>query len=479
MAEVYDTGHTAGTDQVSRKRFNDRVKRHARRAIYKSIEKGNVTDIGEGGVDVHVTRDDLKQPDLVHGEGGVRRVVRPGNKEFQAGDKLPRPKGGGGGSGSGKASDGGEGNDDFVYHLSREEFLEILFDDLGLPNMRRLNIQQTNETKPKFAGYSNSGPNNRIDRKRTKRRKMGRILAGEGGYNREILAGLTEIHNILSAYDPAPPPPKKELFGYDNFVPLSVQCNNMRTEVTRLKDAFYDLATPEEHDYIEALEDGITPLEAKKRLVPRFNKSTDLQVRNFPSQPVPQNRGVMFCLMDVSGSMDEDKKTKAKILFYLTYMLLQQNYESVDVVFVRHHTTAKEVDEKEFFYGTETGGTMVSSGLAMVNDIIEKRYLGKNYDIYMTQGSDGDNFEHDMPKTEEEMRKLLGYVRGAFYAEITSGKPQSLWHLYEQLSEEYSDRFWTGKIVDREDIWPLFRSFFSHGESSSSNKPKMAAMLPA
>jgi len=71
----------------------------------------------------------------------------------------------------------------------------------------------------------------------------------------------------------------------------------------------------------------------------------------------------MFCLMDVSGSMDESRKDLAKRFFMLLYLFLKRNYDRIDVVFIRHHTVAKEVNEEDFFHSRESGGTVVSSAL--------------------------------------------------------------------------------------------------------------------
>jgi uncharacterized sporulation protein YeaH/YhbH (DUF444 family) len=85
-------------------------------------------------------------------------------------------------------------------------------------------------------------------------------------------------------------------------------------------------------------------------------------------------QAVMFCIMDVSGSMDESRKDTAKRFFILLYLFLKRVYDKIEVVFIRHHTAAAEVDEDEFFHSRESGGTVVSSALHLLDKIIDERY---------------------------------------------------------------------------------------------------------
>src|SRR3989338_6106597 len=127
----------------------------------------------------------------------------------------------------------------------------------------------------------------------------------------------------------------------------------------------------------------------------------------------------MFCVMDVSGSMDEAKKEIAKRFFILLYLFLTKNYETIELVFIRHHTTAKEVNEKEFFYSRETGGTVVSSALELMRDIILYRYSSADWNIYGAQASDGDNWNNDSPRCADIlMRDIMPYVQYFAYVEI-------------------------------------------------------------
>ena len=103
----------------------------------------------------------------------------------------------------------------------------------------------------------------------------------------------------------------------------------------------------------------------------------------------------MFCLMDVSASMGEREKDLAKRFFILLHLFLKRKYDRVDIVFIRHTHEASEVDEQEFFYGKESGGTIVSSALKEMIEIREKRYPVADWNIYCAQASDGDNSGND------------------------------------------------------------------------------------
>ena len=121
------------------------------------------------------------------------------------------------------------------------------------------------------------------------------------------------------------------------------------------------------------LKDEIATLRKKIDTVP-FIDTFDLRFKNYERRPVPSSQAVMFCLMDVSGSMDQATKDIAKRFYVLLYLFLTRTYENVEVVFIRHHTQAKEVDEHEFFYSQETGGTIVSSALKLMTDVVSKPY---------------------------------------------------------------------------------------------------------
>jgi uncharacterized sporulation protein YeaH/YhbH (DUF444 family) len=218
-------------------------------------------------------------------------------------------------------------------------------------------------------------------------------------------------------------------------------------------------ALGEDHPEVADLREEIARLRAKIEAIP-FIDSFDLRYNNRIRVPKPTTQAVMFCVMDVSGSMDEEKKSTAKRFFMLLYLFLTRTYEHIDVVFIRHHTIAKEVDEEEFFHSRESGGTVVSSALTMMHDIIRERYAGGNWNIYGAQASDGDNWDNDSPICRNILdTQVLPYCQYFAYVEITPGEPQNLWREYEKLLGAHPN-FAMQNIEEPAQIYPVFRELF-------------------
>ena len=136
------------------------------------------------------------------------------------------------------------------------------------------------------------------------------------------------------------------------------------------------------------------------------------------------------------------------------------------MVFIRHHSTAREVDEEEFFYSRETGGTVVSSALRLMDEIITERYPVGEWNLYGAQASDGDNWTNDSPVCHKMLSdKLLPLLQYYCYLEITDRGPQELWHYYEKLAQTHSEAFAMRSIEDYADIYPVFRELFQREKS--------------
>jgi uncharacterized sporulation protein YeaH/YhbH (DUF444 family) len=118
-------------------------------------------------------------------------MVHPGNQDFVRGDRIDRPQGGGGGAVPGRPSDSGEGEDDFVFHLTKEEFMQVFFDDLALPNLVRTTLADTPEYKTHRAGFSSDGTPNNLHVVRSMRGAIGRRIA-LGSESRRELARLED-----------------------------------------------------------------------------------------------------------------------------------------------------------------------------------------------------------------------------------------------------------------------------------------------
>jgi len=401
---------------VNRQRFIRRYKQQIKQAVSDAISKRSVTDIDKGE-SVSIPGRDISEPFFHQGSGGHRERVHPGNDQFSEGDRIKRPLGGqGGGSGQGDASADGEGEDEFVFSISKDEYLDLLFEDLELPNLRKNQLDKLVQYKNVRAGYRSEGVPSNIDIVRSLQGSLARRVAMSAGKKKQ----LQEVEAQIALLEAAPIPDMHQLLA------LKAQAEELRRRID---------AVP-------------------------FIDSFDLRFRNFAKRPEPTSKAVMFCLMDVSGSMDQATKDMAKRFYILLYMFLSRSYKNVEVVYIRHHTQAKEVDEQEFFYSQETGGTIVSSALKLMADVVKERYDPAEWNIYAAQASDGDNWADDSPQCSQLLcEKLLPWVRYYAYIEITQRPHQSLWVEYEKLLSQF-DNFAIQPIRQVSDIYPVFRELF-------------------
>jgi len=400
---------------VNRERFIRRYKDHIRRSVKGMIAERSITDMAKGG-DVKVPAKDISEPGFRYGTGGDWEFVHPGNKEFVRGDKIPRPEGGGG-SGGGEAGSG-EAVDDFVFTLSREEFLSIFFEDLELPNLMRTAVAEAEGKKLVRAGYVKEGTPANLSVARTMKTALARRIALGGPLKDE----LEEAREALAAATRAGLPQAR----------------------------------------IAALESRVVELEGRLERLP-FLDDVDLRYRHRVTVPRPAARAVMFCLMDVSASMDERKKDLAKRFFTLLYLFLTRKYERVELVFIRHTDEAQEVDEDTFFYDTQSGGTVVYSALELMHQICEARYQRSEWNIYAAQASDGDAFGADPAKSARFLREqVLPLTRYFAYIECPDENQSgnsSLWVEYEEVKA--SDlNFAMRRVSQPQEIYPVFRDLF-------------------
>lgn len=396
----------------NRERFLRRYKEQISEAVRKAVSSRDIRNI-EQGESITIPKKDISEPVFHHAQGGIRDTIHPGNKDHMRGDRIARPQGGGG-SGS-QASDSGEGEDDFVFTLSKEEFMQLFFEDLALPHLLRTAIGDNPQWKTHRAGYTHDGTPNNLAVVRSMRGALGRRIALGKADRRLLEEKQARLQELLQ-------------LGIDD-VP--------ETQQLRL---------------------DIAQLEARLQRIP-FLDPIDLRFRGRVRVPVPSSKAVMFCLMDVSGSMDQERKDLSKRFFILLYLFLTRHYEKIDIVFIRHHTQAQEVNEDQFFHATESGGTVVSSALVLMHKIMLERYPSSEWNIYGAQASDGDNFTNDSGNCRELLAdKILPLVRYFAYVQVAQ-EEQNLWTEYEQLQEQYSN-FAMRKVSDAAEIYPVFRDLF-------------------
>jgi len=404
----------------NRERFLRRYKDKIRDAVRRAVDGRGIRDM-ERGEEVHIPKKDLSEPVFHHAQGGVRDMVHPGNQDYMRGDRIKRPDGGqgGGGSGQGQASDQGEGEDDFSFALSKEEFMQVFFEDLALPDLTRTQLAEVPEYKTHRAGYSSDGTPNNLHVVRSLRGAISRRMAMSAGTRRELAEKEAEL--------------------------VILQAAARAGDITARAE-------------IPALTEAIEALRAKVGRIPYLDP-LDLRYRSRVKVAVPSSRAVMFCVMDVSGSMDEGRKELSKRFFILLYLFLTRHYEKIDIVFIRHHTQAQEVDEENFFHARETGGTVVSSALVLMEEIIRTRYNPSEWNIYGAQASDGDNWHHDSGRCRELLhQKILPLCRYFAYVQVAE-EEQNLWQEYEQLAEA-NPHFAMRKAISADQIYPVFRDLF-------------------
>jgi hypothetical protein len=433
MDSIVDRRSSPGGQSLgNRQRFVGRAREHIRRAIKEKLKDRGITDT-DSGETISIPNDGVHEPRFAPDrQAGHWQRVLPGNHEFREGDRIPRPEGGAGGSGAG-AGDAESGEDDFTFTLSRDEFMDLFFEDLELPDLIKRRLVAGTSSEHARAGFSTSGPPNRMNLERTMRQSVARRVA-LGRPSEALLASLERELAELRSGDIVPA---------DGREPAS---------------------------RIAELEAMLDRARERRRSVPYIDP-LDVRYNYFEQRPRPVAQAVMFCLMDVSASMDEDMKDLAKRFFMLLHLFLRRQYEHVDVVFIRHTQYAEEVDEETFFHSRETGGTVVSSAFEELLRIIEQRYPADAWNIYLAQASDGDDIPGDVDRCVELLsERILPITQYAAYVEIArsmipsrlprTGAPDSeLWEGY-QLLEETAGNFAMRRIADAREIYPVFRDLF-------------------
>ena len=406
----------------NRQRFLRRAKNEVREAVRDALKKRKVSDVA-GGERVAIRSKSLREPTFRHSSNsGSRDFVLPGNHDYSAGDTIPKPKEGGGGSGS-KGSPDGTGEDDFVFSLSKDEFLDLFFEDLKLPNMVKAKLKDMRSPKPMRAGYTSDGPPSKLNRVRTMRNSLARRIA----LRRPSEAEIKALQDELAAEEAQSAPDQEK---------------------------------------VEALKKRVARLVRLRKTV-AYIDPLDMQFNRFERVPKPTTQAVMFCLMDVSASMTEQLKDLAKQFFMLLHVFLTRHYREVDVVFVRHTTEAAEVDEETFFKGTETGGTVISTAFEKMMEIVKDRYPIADWNIYTAQASDGHNFDDDMDVAMELLQSQIlpitqyfAYIEVAPESQRGSASDSVVWSGYEDLVSDNAN-FAMRRVASPSDIYPVFRELFS------------------
>lgn len=426
-----------GKSLGNRQRFLRRARQRVKEMVDKSVRDRSIKESSSkgltGGERITIPAKGIKEPRMIlSNEGGVRHRVFPGNKEFVVGDSFPRPKSGQGEGGS-KASEDGEGEDDFSFTLTRDEYLDMLFEGLELPDLIKKNVVETETVGRRRAGLTTSGTPANLNLVRTMRNSLGRRLA----LQRPSLSKIRDLEEKIEALEQDVDPDAQQ----------QKMLEDLRQQLERLN---------------------------RKRKIVGYIDPLDLRFDTHVPEKVRNSKAVVFCLMDVSGSMQEREKDLAKRFFILLHLFLERRYERTEIVFVRHTHQAQEVDEETFFYARETGGTIVSTALEKMDEIIRDRYPIDEWNIYGAQASDGDNFGSDSARCEMLLQeRLLPVSQYYAYVEIvregddelltSQAQGGDLWQTYRRVKEDWPN-FEMQRVSEPAHIYPVFRSLFTPGK---------------
>ncbi|MEK1898561.1 YeaH/YhbH family protein [Rhizobium sp. 1399] len=414
-----------GKSLENRQRFLRRAKDAVEQAVKRSLQNRSIRDVLDGG-EVTLPIGGMAEPGLHRGGGGIQDRILPGNQKFVEGDFIKRPPA----SGGGRSSEAGEGDgeDGFRFVLTREEFLNIFLEDLELPDLAKRRLSETEEVTPQRAGFSVSGSPSNIAVGRTTRLAMMRRLA----LHRPKVEDIEALQKQID------------------------ECDNAEERLV--------------------LEDRLRTLTLKSKRIPYIDP-LDVRYRRFENTPKPVVKAVMFCLMDVSGSMSEHMKDLAKRFYLLLYLFLSQRYEKVEIVFIRHTEKAEEVDEETFFYSPATGGTLVSSALAVMRSIVAARFDPTEWNIYAAQASDGDNSYSDGALTGQLLQQeILPVCQYFAYIEVgeedgdSSMSRSPLWTLYQEIRSAALPLAMR-KVCRRNEIFPVFHDLFQKKAAKAGATP--------
>ncbi len=399
-----------GKSLSNRQRFLARARVEVKSAVQEALRKRKVADV-EHGEKVAIPTRGISEPLFHHNRrtGRTDHVI-PGNKEYVRGDEIPRPTGGEG-QGGREGSPDGSGDDAFEFTLSKEEFLDMFFEDLELPDLVKKSLKDTTAVDLQRAGYTVTGNPSNLSIPRT----------------------MPEIEKAEQALEEA-------------------RAAGDEAEIERLTREF-------------------ERLERRSKIIPYIDP-IDVRYRRFDRVPRPNTEAVMFCLMDVSGSMTEAMKDLAKRFFMLLHVFLTRRYRHVDVVFIRHTSTAEEVDEETFFYSRETGGTVVSTALEKMLEIARARYPIDRWNIYGAQASDGDNYGADSSRCVSLLGgDVLPLCQYFAYVEVGDGmggsltglsRDSDLWRAYSEVAPAH-EHFAMRRVGDPAQIFTVFHELFAKG----------------
>lgn len=413
-----------------------RIKDAIRAAKPKDIDSGGVKNMGgaagakQNANAVKVTKTSLHEPSFHYAKStGDHNVVLIGNDEWERGDDFPLSGEDEGQPGGGPGEDS---EDDFIVSVSRDEFLDVFFEDCELPDLQDSTEKVLPEYQPKHAGFQKHGNPGQLSVKRSFKNAFGRRKVLTSGDRKKLEELEIQRAELVLQIE------KAQIDGEDTF---TLTCE------------------------LEIIDAQIEYLKAKIAGVPFFE---DLDMRYTKKEKVLVKAAeAVFCMiMDISGSMDEDKKRMARKFFSLQYAFIKRKYPQTDLIFIAHTDKPEEMTEEEFFTTRKSGGTIVSPAYTMAHAIINSRYDAHDTNIYLSQASDGDNWDHDnaaiIPELEES--GLLAKLRHMSYAQVGQSfaagyGSTTLWTVLESISNT-TKKVAMVKIDDDSEVFDAFHKIY-------------------
>lgn len=425
-----------GKSSSNRQKLLKRIKDSIRNAKPEDIAAGGVQKSGGAhGANsatnpVKVARQALHEPTLHYDpNSGEREIVLIGNDVWLKGDEFPMG-GDGEGQGNGAGRGNGDGEDDFVINISRSEFYDVFFEDCELPNLQETHEKDLPEHVMKPAGFQKQGNPGQLSVIRSFKHSKARRLALTKDSRDELDQLEDDLEWLTSTGCEFPG-------GIDQW---AARLQQVTLRIAELKQKISAVGLFEDVDL-------------------RYRKSERVQVK--------ASDAVLCMLMDISGSMDEEKKRTARKFFTLQYAFIAKKYPQTDLIFIAHTDEAEEMDEEEFFTTRKSGGTVVSPAWELVHKIIKERYDPTQTNIYLSYAGDGDNWDSDNALVIKEVEEsgLLSKLRHAVYIQVGQSFAagfggQSLWQVMKSIESTSNKKLVTVKIEDEQQVFDTFKKIY-------------------
>lgn len=415
--------NSKGNSITNRNKFLKRVESQIKENIGNILNNQSIKDINNNGT-IKVPIKGIEEPTFAYDHSkGIKHKVFPGNpgeekiSKFDEGDTISKPKSSKGKGGKKGSNDPTIGEDEFVINISKDEFLEYFFQDLELPDITKKMLLSDDSLKYKRHGFKTDGPFSSLDLVKSYRNSLARRIG------------------------------------------MQVSIEN---KIKELKDSLEEAIKNSLTIEIKAIQLEIEFLEKQLLAIPYLDDK-DLSYRNYEPKPEPNFSAVMFCIMDISASMGKKEKDIARRFFTLLYLFLSKQYPKVDIVFIQHHTEAKEVNEETFFNSKENGGTVVKPALELMKKIIEERY-DSNWNIYACQASDGDVWnQSDAIGSAKVLAEIMPSLQYMAYIEINENRSlkikTDLWKAYRKIVADFPHMSMKS-IKEVNEIWTVFKKLF-------------------